>query len=194
MDKIRKISRIVKVMLLTAGTLNLVLWLLASLMLNQQIQNSPADTLNVERSIEILGIDMSFIYEGDSEEEQSIYRAGYNSILLGSAAEITLQSLICLFLYRLFSDYQKGQIFSPSTSNHLRRVGLILVMEPLVTMIYINIVLVTLRLSGALEVVELNFGLRSTDLFTITAGLMIYVISWIMMEAAIINEEQELTI
>lgn len=100
---------------------------------------------------------------------------------------VTMYLLYCL--RQLFACYGRGEIFTLRTVRYIRNIGITLLVQVLVEMIYI--VLINYVLNG-MNTLHLNFS--SVNISVVLLAVLIIINSWIMSEGYKLHQEQELTI
>jgi len=117
-----------------------------------------------------------------------------NAQLWLSTPGMIIQIAIYWTLFLLFSQFYRGQIFSSDAVFYIRRLGLWVLLWPVVLFIYPPLLIGGLKVIGLLEHGELSISLGSDDFAKFIAGAMIMVVGWVMHEATRLKDEQELTI
>ena len=207
MHKIQSISQAIRILVLFAAMLNIVVWLFFAYTEGEQIIAGSASTttasegLNHDLATNTTAADkrpteLNIELKANLPEEQrhTLSSASLNPALWLPLAETLVTTLICWTLFAVFSQFQAGQLFTIQVVWQLKRLGLLLMLKPVIEVFYTNLLLLTIRLLGMVESVSLTFGFGSDDLKVFTVGLMVFAISWVMAEGLKLREEQELTI
>ena len=100
-----------------------------------------------------------------------------------------------IVLKSIFRNYKQGAIFTTVNARHYRTLGWLffmdaLLIEPVSSMI--EVLSITLSNPPGQRYISLNFG--TPGLENLFYGLLILVISWVMLEASKLQEDQQLTI
>lgn len=107
-----------------------------------------------------------------------------------------LPIFLSLFVLKsLFKNYQSGQIFNLSNAHYYRQLGLLFFLDALIfkPISYVLIILsVTIANPVGQRYLALSFG--TPNLAVLFVGAIVVAISWVMKEAALLNEDQQLTI
>ena len=122
MNKISKVSKFIKALLLFIGGLQLSVYLILFLF------GSTTGSVS-EVSLNYLGISSSFnvVFSGSWHDiAQALVEEGFNAIVILGSVESIPYLLIYYFLYQLFSLYQQGLIFTEKNINYIKKVGLVL--------------------------------------------------------------------
>lgn len=124
----------------------------------------------------------------------SLQQEHFNTTLILGAAESLPYFLIYYFLWRLFSYYYRGEIFTTNTIYCLKMLGKTLLFWLLLNLIYPVLVTLFIRFAGLSDSLPIILNFGSTELYYLLIGGIIYVIAWIMQEGLLIQEQQELVI
>lgn len=105
--------------------------------------------------------------------------------------------LFCsLFVLKsIFLNYQKGEIFSTVNASHYRYLGWLFFLDALIAKPLSNLLMVlavTLANPPGHRYITLSFGTPSIE--ALFCGILVIVISWIMLEASKLHDEQQLTV
>ncbi|MBC3764858.1 DUF2975 domain-containing protein [Neptunicella marina] len=187
MQKIQKVSGIIRTLILFLIALRVVFIFSVPVSVYNQ---SPALSNKTEVNIEYL-VDVQSSWKGyatmlDNEQLNS-------QLILGLPEQLFILVIYCL-LWRLFGFYQQGQVFSAEPINQLRIIAGCILLWPVITIIYPILTTLLLRFSGASDSLPIYVSIGTSEITNLITGLIVYVISWIMLEAQKVNEEQELTI
>lgn len=118
--------------------------------------------------------------------------------LLGFISEIIglLPFLISLVILKsIFKKYKKREVFSTSNAEKYKKLGWLALLEALIIKPLSNtflIVAVTLSNPPGHRYITINFG--TPNLKVLFLGVLIIIISWVMLEASKIHNEQKFTI
>lgn len=191
MEKIAKVSWVVRglIALIAVGHVATFVYMLAfqSNSLSVSIgDDGISSSARIEQQISRSGSWSNFSQELESE--------GFNSIAILFGPELLFYGFIYITLFRLFGLYKLGHIFTSKSVQMIRNIGVCVLCWPVFTVLYPTLVTLTLRLSGASENLAITIGAGTDEVIKLIAGLIIFVIGWIMSEAQKLLEEQELTI
>ena len=107
-----------------------------------------------------------------------------------------LPLFLSLFVLKLiFRNYQKGEIFSTINANHFRRLGWLFFLDALIAKPLSNLLMVlaaTLANPPGHRYIAISFGAPNIE--ALFCGLLVIVISWIMLEASKLHDEQQFTV
>ncbi len=98
------------------------------------------------------------------------------------------------FLVKLFSLYEKGEIFSLKNVAYIRNIGYALLVGQLINPFYEMLMGLVLTLGNPPGQRMIAVTVNGTNLRTIVISVMIILISWIMTEGYKLREEQQLTV
>ena len=190
MLKISRISQYIRFLILFLAGLQLFSFLLVALLgentgLGQQV------TLNFGLFYSYFNIDFNHAWQDFAINLQQEY---FNTTLILGTAELMPYFLIYYFLWRLFSYYQRGEIFTVNTIYCLKMLGKTLLFWLLLNLMYPVLVAVTIRLSGLSDTLPILLNFGSIELTYLLIGSIVYVIAWVMQEGLLIQEQQELVI
>lgn len=146
---------------------------------------------NASMFFSVVNIDFSGSWQGFA---QALTDEGFNPLLILGSAELIPSILIYGLLFKLFSLYQQGLVFTFANIRCIKNIGTVLLAWIALKLIYPVIVTLVLRFSGASETLALYVSLGSGELKLLLIGLVIYVIAWVMSEATSLHQEQELVI
>jgi len=119
---------------------------------------------------------------------------GFNPLLILGTVELIPSLMVYLFLFRLFSFYYRGEIFTHTASQCLKNIGKTLISWIGISLIYPVLVTVFIRFGGLSDTLSLHLGVGTTEIYYLLVGLIIYVIAWVMAQGLKLQQEQELTI
>jgi hypothetical protein len=97
-------------------------------------------------------------------------------------------------LLKLFSLYEKGEIFSSKNVYYIKRAGIGLLLSQLISPIYQAIITMLLTWNNPAGQRYIAMTFDQFNLSAILIALMIILIAWIMLEACQLKEEQKLTV
>jgi hypothetical protein len=188
MNKIQKVSRyfliIFNILLITLPLFITLQWLFINTstmknLLDQGILQTPIST--PEGSINLSTIDWSWLPQ-----------------IIGFVAQSIglLPLLMSLFVLKsIFTNYQNGEIFSLFNARQYRRLGGLFILDSLIAqpINHLLIVLaVTLSNPPGHRYISLTFG--TPNIKALFCGLLVIVISWVMVEASKLHDDQKFTI
>lgn len=191
MSRISKVSKIVRVWLVLAIFFHVTVF--AALLFFAE-QNASNFQISFDGGFNTTG-PFATSTGDESDLGKALIKQDFNVFALLGWVDVLIYCLLYFFLYRLFSLYQQGQIFTQSNIHQFKCLGYTMFAWVLIDLIYPNLLVLVLRLSGlATEPLPLELGISSNDLKQLMIGLMIYVIGWVMAQAKTLQQEQELTI
>lgn len=120
------------------------------------------------------------------------------SQLLGFSADIlgALPFLGSLLILRaIFKNYQKREIFTVANARNYKRLGIVLLLDALLINPISHMLLilaVTLTQSSGHRYLEVSLG--NPNIEGVFAGVVVILISWVMLEASKLHEDQKFTI
>lgn len=120
------------------------------------------------------------------------------SQLLGFSADIlgALPFLGSLLILRaIFKNYRKREIFTVANARNYKRLGIVLLLDALLINPLSHMLLilaVTLTQSSGHRYLEVSLG--NPNIEGVFAGVVVILISWVMLEASQLHEEQKFTI
>lgn len=125
---------------------------------------------------------------------QALMAENFNALAILGTAELIPYLFIYFYLFKLFSYYQQGEIFTIDNIACLKNIGKILLFWILLNAFYPVLVSLFIRFAGFSDklAIYLNFG--SDEIFYLVSGLVIYVIAWVMTMAIELKQEQELVV
>lgn len=118
--------------------------------------------------------------------------------LLGFSADIIglLPLLISLFILRaIFKNYQKGEVFSIRNAIQYRRLGILFLFDALLIKSLSQTLLVlavTFTNPPGHRYLTVSFG--TPHLTYLFYGILVIIVSWVMLEASKLHDEQKFTI
>lgn len=125
---------------------------------------------------------------------KSLKQEHFNTTFILGTAELLPYFVIYFFLLRLFSYYQRGEIFTTNTIYCLKMLGKTLLCWVMLNLAYPVLVILFIRFTGLSDSLPIILNVGSTELNYLLIGGVIYVIAWIMQEGVLIKEQQELVI
>ena len=120
------------------------------------------------------------------------------SKLLGLCADVIglLPFLTSLFfLKKIFKNYQKGEIFSTTNAIHYKKCGWLFFLDALIVKSFshtLMVLAVTITNAPGHRYINIHFG--TPNLEALFMGVLVIVISWVMLEARKLHDEQRFTI
>jgi len=190
MSKISRLSQYIRYLIFILATLQLLAFVLvATLGENTGVGQQAIVNFGFFNSDFNIEFNHSWQHIAKSLQEEH-----FNTTLILGGAEILPYFLIYFFLLRLFSYYQRGEIFTSNTIYCLKMLGKTLLLWLLLNLIYPVLVTLFIRFTGLSDSLAIIINFGSTELNYLLIGGVIYVIAWIMQEGMLIQEQQELVI
>lgn len=115
--------------------------------------------------------------------------------LIGQTLRLLPLFLSLFVLKSIFQNYQKGEIFSTINACHYRYLGCLFFLDALLAQPLSNLLMVlavTLANPPGHRYITLSFGAPNIE--ALFWGMLVIVISWIMLEASKLHDEQKFTI
>jgi hypothetical protein len=116
---------------------------------------------------------------------------GFSSDILG-----LLPFILSLFVLKsIFRNYQQGEIFSTINALHYKKLGWLFFLDALIITSLSNtlmVLAVTLTNLPGHRYINIQFG--TPNLKSLFFGILLIVISWVMLEASKLQDEQKFTI
>lgn len=189
MEKIVRVSLFIRLLLVLVACLHV--FVITVSIVTQSSENSSELTVGASQShisqiVSLPKASLGLAKELDSE--------GFNSYAIMLIPELSFGLFIYLSLIKLFGLYQQGSIFSVNHINQLRNIGTCLLVWPVFDLLYPILLTLFFRLSGLSDSLPLVLSIGSDQLLKLLIGLIIFVMSWIMIEGQRLKQEQELTI
>jgi Protein of unknown function (DUF2975) len=107
-----------------------------------------------------------------------------------------LPLFLSLFVLKsIFLNYRKGEIFSTINASHYRHLGWLFFLDALIAQPLSNLLMVlavTLTNPPGHRYITLSFGTPNIE--ALFCGMLVIVISWIMLEASKLHDEQKFTV
>ncbi len=188
MDKIQRVSRyfvvVFNVLLIFLPMFVIIQWLFIDTgtiknLLDQGFLQKPIST--PEGYVNLSTIQWSFL-------------AKFTGLLAQSIGLLPL--FLSLFVLKtLFLNYQKGDIFSTINARHYRYLGWLFFLDALIAQPLSNLLMVlavTLANPPGHRYISLSFGTPNIE--ALFCGMLVIVISWIMLEASKLHDEQQFTV
>jgi hypothetical protein len=190
MSKITKVSKFIKALLifltLLQGSVYVVLFLFAT---------TRGESSEIWFHYLGLSSGVSMNFTGSwSDLAQALVKENFNPSLILGIPDGIPYFLIYYFLYKLFSLYQQGIIFTLNNSQYIKNIAVVLIAWVALKLVYPIVVTLVLRFSGLSDSLPLFLNFGSEELAYLLTGLVIYVIAWVMNEATALQQEQELII
>ena len=190
MHKISLISRLVKGLVVFLALLQLLTFaILANSASNTDAGSSASFDNGLGQSMVEVAFDGAW-----HDLAVALERNDLSSFWLLGIVEAIPYFFIYYFLYRLFSLYQRGIIFSQHNIRCVKAIGTTLLVWLFVSVFYPITLVLMLRLLSISDQLPFIFIIGSTEITYLISGLVIYVIAWIMQEALTLKSEQELVI
>ncbi|MGB1296765.1 MAG: DUF2975 domain-containing protein [Psychrobium sp.] len=124
----------------------------------------------------------------DLQEEQ------FNVLMILGTAQLLPSVLIYLFVFKLFSLFERGKVFSVAHARYLKYIGTTLFFWIALNIVYPIVVTLSIRLFGLSESLPLHINVSSTEFSYLLYGLIIYAMAAVIGKAITMKEEQELVI
>lgn len=115
--------------------------------------------------------------------------------LIGQSLSLLPLFLSLFILKSIFQNYQKGEIFNTLNARHYRYLGCLFFLDALLAQPLSNLLMVlavTLANPPGHRYITLSFGAPNIEV--LFCGMLVIVISWIMLEASKLHDEQTFTI
>lgn len=189
MEKIARVSLFIRLLIILVASINTIV--IAVAIITQSESNSAE--LSFEASQSYISQVVS-LPESSKVFAQELLSEGFNSYAIILIPELLFYLFIYLSLITLFGLYQRGGIFTTSHIKQLRNIGTCLLVWPVFDLLYPILLTLLFRSSGLSDSLPLVFSIGSDQFLKLLIGLIIFVISWIMMEGQRLQQEQELTI
>ncbi|GAA6171663.1 hypothetical protein NBRC116592_13330 [Colwellia sp. KU-HH00111] len=125
---------------------------------------------------------------------QALMSENFNALAILGTAELIPYLLIYYFLFKLFSYYQRGQIFTVANIACLRNIGKTLLLWILLNAFYPVLVSLIIRFTGLSNKLAIYLNIGSSEIVYLISGLVIYVMAWVMTLAIELKQEQELVV
>ena len=190
MQKITKVSRIVRMLILLVGILHVVGFAVTAMYSNSD---------SAEQQIFSKQDDSTYWVEAKTDTnatslDQDLLSEGFKSWVILGVADLLMYLLIYYFVYRLFSQYAQGLIFSDGSINCIKNVGRCFLLWVVVDIGYPIVVVLIHRFGGFSQTLNMHVSLNSNNLVHLMLGLVIFVVAWVMAEAKKLHQEQALVI
>jgi hypothetical protein len=125
---------------------------------------------------------------------QSLETEGFNSLIILSSIQLIPYLLIYFFLFKLFTLYQQGKVFTLANSHCFKNIARTLFAWIALNLFYPIVVTLFIRLTGLSSELAIYMSISSREFIYLLSGLIIYVMSWVMADACNLKKEQELVI
>jgi hypothetical protein len=191
MNKIQKISTyllvIFNVLLISTPLLIVLQWVF----IQAKITDAPA-------AINFFGLLEKTIQTPEGYINLSTVPWTIFSKILGFSADILglLPFVLSLFLLKsIFKNYQKGEIFSVVNAINYKKLGWLFLADALIIKSLSNTLIVlaiTLTNPPGHQYISVQFG--TPNLEALFVGALLVIISWVMLEASKLHDEQKFTI
>lgn len=190
MDKISKISRLIKALIVFLAFLHLFTFVVLAF-----AESGSGASKQVEFDNGVGETKVSASFDGPWQDIAiALENDGLSSTWLLGTVEALPYLIIYFFLFRLFSLYQQGIIFSPKNIHCIKSIGTTLLAWIAVSLFYPMLLVFALRGLSFSDNLPLTFNIGSTEITYLISGLVIYVIAWVMNEALRLKDDQELVI
>jgi hypothetical protein len=117
---------------------------------------------------------------------------------IGLSADLLalLPIIISLFaLIRIFKHYQQGEIFNNSNARYYRLMGWMFIFDGLIAKSFSqSLMTLAVTLNNSSGHRYITFGIHSANFEALFCGAVIIVISWVMLEASKLHDEQKFTV
>jgi hypothetical protein len=100
-----------------------------------------------------------------------------------------------LSLKKIFQNYQNGEIFVITNARHYRHLGVLFFLDALLAKPIAGMLVVlaaTVSNAPGHRYISLSFGIPNLEV--LFCGIILMVISWVMLEASCLNDDQRFTI
>ena len=140
------------------------------------------------------GIGFSFI----PADTVIMHQLSWLDKFMGFAVDLVPNLLVMTAIYcliKLFALYEQGKFFVVASARYLRRVGFLLLISDLTAIcIFHPLMQIVMTKHNPIGHRYTSVSFSTHDIYNILIALLIILISWIMLEACKIYEEQELTV
>lgn len=197
MNKIKTISKVIMLFLIIEMAITILIGTVSTI---SNLQGKPSLSLIVAQNNNFLS---GVSYDETIKIKDKVFDPNsdlqnLNSRLLKVGSNITSMTAnlaLYYFLFMLFRNYSQGKIFQIENSKLLMICAIIYLLDSvLINQICTNLDLLsaTINLPEGERVLSLTFG--NHQIHSLTKGVLLLVISWIMKEAQQIKEEQDLVV
>jgi len=188
--QIQNVSKIIRLIIVIVALIHIGSFLFTVLNVEERSLSHQIE-LKQEQTSYTATVEMT----GTGEElAENLNNEGFNGLAILGSADMVIYSIIYFFIYRLFSLYQQGKIFTPANINCIEKIGRCLLAWVLVSLLYPVLVVLIIRFSALSDSLPIMVSVTSDDLIHLLSGLVIYVIAWVMAEAMKLQQEQTLVI
>ncbi len=118
----------------------------------------------------------------------------FNFLAILGSAQLLPNMLIYLFVFKLFSLFEQGKVFSLAHAKYLKYIGATLFGWIALNLLYPVFVTMSIRLIGLSDSLSLHLNISSTEFSYLLYGLIILAMAAVMKQAIMLKEEQELVI
>jgi len=125
---------------------------------------------------------------------QDLQQEQFNALAILGSAQLLPNILIYVFIFKLFSLFEQGKVFSVAHAKYLKYIGTTLFFWIVLNAIYPVLVTLSIRLLGLSDSLPLHLNISSTEFSYLLYGLIIYAMAAVMEQAILLKEEQELVI
>lgn len=189
MEKIARVSLFIRLLIILVASINIIVIVVA--IITQSESNSAELTVGKSQSYVSQVVSLPESSRGFAEE---LLAEGFNSHEIILIPELLFYLFIYLSLIKLFGLYQRGGIFTINHTKQLRNIGTCLLVWPVFDFLYPILLTLLFRSTGLSDSLPLVLSIGTDQLLKLLVGLIIFVMSWIMMEGQRLQQEQELTI
>lgn len=155
-------------------------------------------TTKVGAAINFFGLLEKTIYTPEGYVNLSTVPWTFLSKALAFSSDILniLPFFLSLFILKsIFKNYQKNDIFSSANAIHYKKLGWLFLIDAFIIKSFSNtlmILAVTLTNAPGHRYINIHFG--APNLKALFFGILLIVISWVMLEASKLHDEQQFTI
>lgn len=186
MNKIIKISKVAKLLVLVAGIIQALIFSYFAM-----VNTTSAST---HQSFGEKSVNLSAIHDKWLSYAQALEGIGINSFWVLGPLDFIVQLVIFFFLFKLFSLYEKGTIFNVKNSQYLQLIGITMFSYGIAMIFLPSLVSRFINIFFNYPTLEINYYLGSNEISQLIWSSVILVISWVMKEASLMKEEQGLVI
>jgi hypothetical protein len=132
--------------------------------------------------------------EGNFPPDRILTSHTISFAILASMVPLGVACAAILVLIRLFGLYAKGCILTGENVQCFRKLGRILIAWSIAGILYRTLIGLVLTMDNPPGQHMLHIGIGSSDITPFLTGIMVLVISWVMDEGRLLQEEQKLVI
>lgn len=191
MTKISKASKYICALLITMATFQVISHIL--LLCFGELTTVGVSQLSIDFHLFSSHISHQSTH-GWTNISQALIAENFNALAILGTAELIPYLFIYYFLFRLFSYYQHGEIFTIPNITCLKNIGKTLLFWIVLNALYPVLVSLIIRFTGLSDKLSIYLNIGSSELFYLASGLVIYVMAWIMTMAIELKQEQELVV